>query len=214
MPVKVLTEAGGSFQEIAAGIRWSVDHGATVVTMSLGALPGVHALVVTGVIADVKDAIAYAVAHNVPVTVAAGNEFASICAEPAFDPGALCVTSTDSRELRSSFSNFGVKPDLNVVAAPGGAGLVSCQDDIVSSVPAGSEGACGSNGYDYYAGTSMATPHVAGVAALLTAQGRSVSQVYAVLKSTARTPGYLARGVYTPVYGYGIVDAAAAVAAP
>lgn len=214
MPVKVLTEAGGSFEEIAAGIRWSVDHGADVVTMSLGALPGVQALVVTGVIADVKDAIAYAVAHNVPVTVAAGNEFASICAEPAFDAGALCVTSTDSRELRSSFSNFGVKPDLNVVAAPGGAALVSCQDDIVSSVPAGSESSCGANGYDYYAGTSMATPHVAGVAALLTAQGRSVSQVYSVLKSTARTPGYVARGVYTPVYGYGIVDAAAAVAAP
>jgi subtilisin family serine protease len=214
MPVKVLTEAGGSFEEIAAGIRWSVDHGADVVTMSLGAQPGVQALVITGVIADVKDAIAYAVAHNVPVTVAAGNDFASICGEPAFDPGALCVTSTDSRELRSSFSNFGVKPDLNVVAAPGGAGLVSCEDDIVSSVPAGSESTCGANGYDYYAGTSMATPHVAGVAALLTAQGRSVSQVYAVLKSTARTPGYLARGVYTPVYGYGIVDAAAAVAAP
>jgi serine protease len=214
MPVKVLTEAGGSFQEIVAGIRWAVDHGANVVTMSLGALPGVQGLVVTGVISDVKDAIAYAVSRNVPVTVAAGNEFASICAEPAFDPGALCVTSPDSRELRSSFSNFGVKPDLNVVAAPGGAALVSCQDDIVSSVPAGSEGPCGSGGYDYYAGTSMATPHVAGVAALLTAQGRSVSQVYAVLKSTARTPGYAARGVYTPVYGYGIVDAAAAVAAP
>ncbi len=60
----------------------------------------------------------------------------------------------------------------------------------------------------------MATPHVAGVAALLTAQGRSASQVYGVLKSTGRTPGLGLRGTYTPVYGYGIVDAAAAVAAP
>jgi serine protease len=124
------------------------------------------------------------------------------------------VTSTDRNELRSWFSNFGVKPGLDVVAAPGGAGLVFCEDDVVSTVPAGSEGVCGSGGYDYYAGTSMATPHVAGVAALLTAQGRSVTEVFDVLKSTARTPGVGLRGVYTPVYGYGVVDAAAAVAAP
>jgi len=214
MPVKALTEAGGSFDEIAAGIRWAVDHGADVINMSLGALPGAQALVLAGQEAAVAGAIDYAVAHDVPVIVAAGNEFASICAEPSFDPGALCVTSTDRNELRSSFSNFGIKPDLNVVAAPGGAALISCEDDIVSTVPAGSEGSCGANGYDYYAGTSMATPHVAGVAALLTAQGRSVQQVYAALKSTARAPGIGLRGVYTPVYGYGIVDAAAAVAAP
>jgi len=60
----------------------------------------------------------------------------------------------------------------------------------------------------------MAAPHVAGVAALLTAQGRSVAQVYDVLKRTARTPILGLRGTYTPVYGYGIVDAQAAVAAP
>jgi serine protease len=214
MPVKSLTDAGGSFEEIAAGIRWSVDHGADVINMSLGALPGVQALVITGQIGDVAEAIDYAVARNVPVIVAAGNEFASICAEPAFDPGALCVTSTDRMENRSSFSNFAVKSDLNVVAAPGGAGLFFCEDDIVSTVPPGTESVCGSGGYDYYAGTSMATPHVAGVAALLKAQGRSVAGVYAALKSTARTPGSGTRGTYTPTYGFGIVDAAAAVAAP
>jgi serine protease len=60
----------------------------------------------------------------------------------------------------------------------------------------------------------MATPHVAGVAALLTAQGRNVNAVFSVLKSTARTPVTGTRGTLTPTYGYGIVDAAAAVAAP
>ncbi|MGH3071815.1 MAG: S8 family serine peptidase [Gaiellaceae bacterium] len=219
LAVKVLTDEGGTFEEIAAGIRWSVDNGADVVNMSLGALPGVQALVITGLITDVREAVEYATARGVVVIAAAGNDFGSICGEPAFDPNVLCVVSTDRNELRSSFSNFGVSqaPD-NVVAAPGGAALLACEDDVISTVPASAGGFCtddvGTPGYDFYAGTSMATPHVAGVAALLTAQGRTRADVIRILKQTARTPVTGARGVYTPVYGYGIVDAAAAVAAP
>ena len=58
------------------------------------------------------------------------------------------------------------------------------------------------------------TDVVAGVAALLTAQGRSRADVIRILKQTARTPVTGTRGTYTPVYGYGIVDAQAAVLAP
>jgi len=60
----------------------------------------------------------------------------------------------------------------------------------------------------------MATPHVAGVAALLAAQGRSDEAVVTALEQTARQPGTGLRGVFDPVFGYGIVDAEAAVESP
>jgi subtilisin family serine protease len=215
MPVKVLGEEGGTFAEIGAGIRWAADHGADVINMSLGALPGVQALEITGIESDAREAIEYANSKGVVVVAAAGNEFASICASPSFSDGALCVAATDRNEVRANYSNFAIKPDLLTVSAPGGQGALFCEEDIISTVPVGHEDYCpGNAGYDYYAGTSMATPHVSGVAALLTAQGRTNTAVYDVLTSTARKPQSDVRGVYDPVYGYGIVDAAAAVASP
>jgi len=212
MPIKSLEDGSGSFEDIATGIRYAVDHGADVVNLSLGALPGVQALTLTGLESSVTDAIAYATDRGVLVVAAAGNEAAPACDTPSFEPGALCVTATTRQETTTWYSNEAVKPDLMAVAAPGGAGLLFCEDDIVSTVPVGTGSAsCGESDYDYYAGTSMATPHVAGVAALLYAQGRDRANVLDALISTARTPG-VGTGLYTTDYGHGIVDAQAAVA--
>ena len=219
IPVKVLDEEGGNDPDIAAGIRYAVDHGANVINLSLGGLPGTQIFTITGLIPDIQDAITYAREHGAVVVAAAGNEYvAPLCDDPAFDEGALCVVATDREEGRAMYSNFALHPSQDAVAGPGGAGTDSCGEDIVSSVPVGTgDDQCPGYGSDYdeMAGTSMAAPHVSGVAALLMAQGRTDEDAMRILEETARDPGTEdSRGTYDPVYGYGIVDAAAAVAAP
>lgn len=212
LPVKVLENGSGSSEDIAAGIRWATDHGADVINMSLGSIPGGQAISITGLDTSMKDAIAYARSQGVLTVAAAGNSSTALCNDPAFDSEAICVGATDRNGLHSWYSELPNKADQRSVSAPGGAALTTCDDDIWSTVPVGTGSAgCGQANYDAYAGTSMATPHVAGVAALLFAQGRTVDGVEQAILTTALTPGAQTRGSYTPAYGYGVVDALAAV---
>lgn len=218
LSARVLGDDGsGTFEDVAEGIRWSVDSGADVINLSLGAPPGVQALVITGLLTDVLEAIEYANENGVVVVAAAGNESFPVCDEPSFDPGVLCVTATDSRELHTWYSNGGVKPDLLSVAAPGGAGaFFVCGEEILSTVPVGtSSGACYDTA-DYeeflWFGTSMAAPHAAGAATLLSSMGCTREQILDIVTATARDPFVGTTGTWDPFYGFGIVDAAAAAA--
>ena len=214
MPVKALDAGTGTTEDIAAGIRWAVDHGADVINMSLGSSPPFDLLTVAGLTPEWQEAVDYATDHGVLVVAAAGNSTWPFCSDPANVGGVLCVTATGPNELPAYYSNLGLNlSNLNndTVAAPGGNAL-TCDGDVWSTIPVGAESSCGTEGYDAMAGTSMATPAVSGVAALLYAQCRDRANVLAAIESTATVPLVGRTSPLTlPAYGRGIVDAAKAV---
>jgi len=113
------------------------------------------------VIDDARRAIDYATDRGVVVIAAAGNEFFPLCDEPAFSADAICVIATTVEETKATYSNFNLNGGpFNVVSGPGGAAFLSCEENIISTIPSGAGGFCtenvGTPGYDFYAGTSMA----------------------------------------------------------
>jgi subtilisin family serine protease len=210
MPVRVLDAAGsGSTTDIAAGIRYAADNGAQVVNLSLGDDIPIPLIDLSGISA----AVDYAYARGVVVVAAAGNETVPFCEYPSAAAHAICVAATDYSGLPSSYSNFPLRLDGGVaVRAPGGDGSGGCGDqaDIWSTYWPGASGAdaerCAPKGYEPLAGTSMATPFVSGIAAILRGAGLTNQQVMDCLKSTSSN-----HGSYDAINGYGLVSAEAAV---
>ena len=153
MPLRVLGNDGyGWTSDIISAVRWAADNGAHVINLSLG---------VSGYSQAMADAISYASGRGSVVVMAAGNSGGMAPEYPAahaIDHG-IAVGVVDSNRSFAGFSNRAGSTQLDYVTAPG--------VNIYSAVPGG--------GYDTFNGTSMATPHVAGVAGLLKSHDGSLS---------------------------------------
>jgi thermitase len=192
MPVKALDAGGnGSLDVVANGIIYAADQGAQVINLSLGATLGA---------ATLQNAITYAWNHGALVAAAAGNNGAQTLFYPAAYPEAIAVASTNIDDMRSCFSNYGAwGTDFVDVSAPG--------ESIYSATPLD---ASGLDTYNTYSGTSMASPHVAGLAGLLFAQnaGRTNTQVRELIETTTIDLGPSGPD---PFFGSGRIDALRAV---
>ncbi|MBD2126175.1 DVUA0089 family protein [Microcoleus sp. ZQ-A2] len=168
MPVRVLNaEGSGSWSNVAAGIKYAADNGADVINLSLGG----------GYSSEIEDAVEYATAKGAVVVMAAGNSAGNQPGFPAnlANQWGVAVGAVDNTNKMAGFSNKAGSTELDYVVAPG--------SQVYSTTPG--------NTYSTFNGTSMATPHVAGVAALMLSANPNLTpaEVESILTKTANPTG-------------------------
>ncbi len=212
MPVKVLDDNGsGTYQQIADGLYYAVDNRAGVINLSLGGSFDSSTM---------YNAVQYAYNNGVVLVAATGNDNSAFLSYPAAYDEVIAVGAVDVNKDRAYYSNYGTGMEL---MAPGGDTSVDLNGDgyVDGVLQQTFLGGVPTNWfYVFWQGTSMATPHVAGLIALLLSgwsasgienSGTSrIDNIRDILHSTAEDLG--APG-YDTVYGYGLIDAAAALVA-
>jgi thermitase len=197
MAAKALNASGsGSYTAIANAIRWAADNGAKVINMSLGGSIGSTTL---------KNAVDYAWGKGVVLACAAGNNGTKLKSYPGAYPNCIAVAATDQNDAKASFSQYG--SSWVDVAAPGVA--------ILSTTPNTSVYLNTQYGYyqsyDALNGTSMATPHVAGLAGLVWATGKCSTASCVRSRIENNTDAIAGTGTY---WSKGRINAYKAVSAP
>jgi len=190
MPLKVLSAEGvGRLSDVAAAIRYAADRGAKVINMSLGA-PFPDRIL--------HNACQYAFEKGVTIICAAGNRAQEGVSYPAAYPECIAVSALGPTGTLAPYSSWG--PQI-AISAPGGDKTQGEQAGILQNTYLD-----GQDDYFSFQGTSMAAPHVAGVAALILSQGiKDPREVRAILQKSAQPRGPRVK------YGAGELDAAAAV---
>ncbi len=203
-PVRVLARCGGSTSDIADAIVWASGGSVTgvpanktpakVINMSLGGKAACSA--------TYQNAINTATGRGTTVVVSAGNSGDDVANyQPAGCDKVISVAASDRDGNKASYSNHGAKID---VTAPGGETDAAAANGILSTLNNGATRST-SESYAYYQGTSMAAPHIAGLAALVLAKKSSLTpaEVEQLVKDNVRTlPGTCTGGC-----GSGLADA-------